>query len=137
MGPTRTSQAPQLTGIRRVVANLPPGYFALVMGTGIISVGLNDTGFTLASNVLLVIAVMSYIALWGLLLWRAISFPQRIIADLRNPNIAFAFFTIAAGTDVLAVRLFQTPLAAVAIGLVTSLRQPGLYSATCCPGRCS
>ncbi len=42
------------------MAGLSPGYFALVMATGIVSVGLNDVGLTAPSRALLWAAAASY-----------------------------------------------------------------------------
>lgn len=112
------------SALQHAVAHLPPGYFALVMGTGIVSVGLHDAGFDLLSGILLWIAMVSYLVLWVLYIWRTVAFRRNVLADLRDPEIAFAFFTIVAGTDVLGVRLAQqgmmwmaTPLFLLAAGL--------------------
>lgn len=74
---------------RDVLANLSPGYFALTMGTGIVSIGLHDVGWDLLSGILLVIAVPSYAVLWMLYIWRAIILGSRMRAELRRPEMAF------------------------------------------------
>lgn len=104
--------------VHRAVARLPPGYFALVMGTGIVSIGLYDAGFFVLSDALMWIAVGAYILLWILYLWRAIAFRHEVLSDLRDPTIAFAFFTIVAGSDVLGVRLAQQGLNGIAMPLL-------------------
>ncbi|MHA3722580.1 tellurite resistance/C4-dicarboxylate transporter family protein [Leucobacter sp. HY1910] len=93
--------------VHAAVARLSPGYFALVMATGIVSIGLHDVGAQALSLALLWIAAVAYAALWVLFIWRAIAFPHHVRRDLRNPEIAFAYFTVVAGTDVLGVRLAQ------------------------------
>ncbi|WP_084626597.1 tellurite resistance/C4-dicarboxylate transporter family protein [Demequina aurantiaca] len=108
----------RLAPVKQAVAQLSPGYFALVMGTGIISVGLKDLGFDSFSGVLLTIALVAYAVLWVLFLWRAIAFRREFFADVRNPEKVFAFFTIVAATDVLAVRLFLEERPHVAMPLV-------------------
>ena len=100
------------------IESLSPGYFALVMGTGIISVGLHEVGLEAASLVLLGIAALAYVVLWVLYVWRAVAYPHAVRDDVRNPAAAFAFFTIVAATDVLAVRLVTAGLVAVAVPLV-------------------
>lgn len=100
------------------IEGLSPGYFALVMGTGIVSIGLHEVGASAASSVLLVIAALAYVVLWVLYVWRAIAYPHAVQRDLRNPETAFAYFTIVAATDVLAVRLVLVGLVAVAVPLV-------------------
>lgn len=97
---------------------LSPGYFALVMGTGIVSIGLHLNGFELPSAILLWIAAASYVVLWVLYIWRAISHRNAMLRDLRGPEMAFAYFTVVAGTNVLAVRLAQEGLFGISIPLV-------------------
>lgn len=104
--------------MRQAVAQLSPGYFALVMGTGIISVGLKYVGLDVLSATLMVIAAVSYLVLWVLFVWRAISFRAELIHDTRDPEKVFAFFTIVAGTDVLAVRLLLEGAPQLALPLV-------------------
>lgn len=96
---------------------LSPGYFALVMGTSIMSVGFHLTGFEVLSEVLLVIAVIAYVVLWVLFIARAAIFRAETMSDIRNPEKAFAYFTIVAGTDVLGVRLVYQGYAGVAVVL--------------------
>lgn len=97
---------------------LSPGYFALVMGTGIVSVGLHLVGFNMLSNALLWIAGACYVVLWVLYVWRAVVHRQEMMRDLRGPEMAFAYFTVVAGTGVLAVRLLQSGHARIAVPLV-------------------
>ena len=106
-----------MSPIRHAVAHLAPGYFAAVMGTGIVSVGLHDAGVEPLSLALMWIAVVLYAALWALYIWRAIAFRHQVVADLRDPEIAFAFFTVVAATDVLGVRLAKEGMIAVATPL--------------------
>jgi tellurite resistance protein TehA-like permease len=87
------------------VRELYPGYFALVMATGICSTALGEVGQPTASAVLLGIAVVCLAALSGALGWRLIRYPRRVLADLTAPDRAFAFFTVVAACNVLAVRV--------------------------------
>lgn len=87
------------------VHHLPPGYFALVMATGIISLGLELEGFRPASMVLLGIAALGYAVLLTLTIWRAVQFPRAMVSDVAGPKAGFAFFTFVAGTNVLGARL--------------------------------
>ena len=113
---TTAAQLPR-SAFADALARLSPGYFALVMGTGIVSMGLHLSGFEAASLALLVIAAVSYGALWVLYLWRAVRYRAEMLADLRGPEMAFAYFTVVAGTDVLAVRLVQQGLIDIAMPL--------------------
>lgn len=107
-----------LSDVKSAIERLSPGYFALVMGTGIVSIGLQSVGFEALSLVLLAIACVSYVVLWVLYLWRAFAYREAMLRDLRGPEMAFAYFTVVAGTDVLAVRLMQAGQLGVAILLM-------------------
>jgi hypothetical protein len=68
------------------VRTLHPGYFALVMATGIVSVAMSNDGMAGFS--------MALLASCG-----------DLLADLRDPQRAFALFTFVAATDVPGTRL--------------------------------
>ncbi|MGH8889117.1 MAG: tellurite resistance/C4-dicarboxylate transporter family protein [Acidothermaceae bacterium] len=87
------------------VSALHPGYFALVMGTGIVSIGMHNHGRYGISVALLWIAIVSYLVLIALHLWRLVSFRPQLAADFTDPRRGFGFFTFVAGTDVLGTRL--------------------------------
>lgn len=91
--------------IREIIATLHPGSFAFVMATGIVSIGMNQQGFVLASRILLGIGLVAWVLLLLALTLRCLFYRDRVIADLHDPVVAFGFFTVVAGTDVLAVRL--------------------------------
>ncbi|WP_193598397.1 tellurite resistance/C4-dicarboxylate transporter family protein [Microbacterium sp. YJN-G] len=103
--------------VRESIAQLAPGYFAAVMGTGIVSIGLHDVGVEPLSIAMMWIAAVLYLVLWVMYVWRAIAYPHQVVADLRNPEIAFAFFTVVAATDVLGVRLAKEGLIGIAAPL--------------------
>ncbi|NAZ17337.1 tellurite resistance/C4-dicarboxylate transporter family protein [Glutamicibacter soli] len=113
-----TRHRPRTPGAGGALEHLAPGYFALVMGTGIVSIGLHEVGARVPSLVLLVIAAASYAVLWVLYIWRAAACRTAMLHDLRSPEAAFAYFTVVAGTDVLAVRLAAEGLLRVAAPLV-------------------
>lgn len=91
--------------VRLAVEGLTPGYFALVMASGIISVGTKLEGFELLSTSLLVVSACSFAVLLCLTLWRFIAYRSAIKDDFLNPRRAFGFFTFVAGANVLGVRL--------------------------------
>lgn len=113
-----TEQQHTPTRFSHALEHLSPGYFALVMGTGIISIGLHEIGLEAISLALLAIAACAYVTLWVLFVWRAITHRAAMLHDLRAPEIAFAYFTVVAGTNVLAVRLLLLDLSAFALPLV-------------------
>ena len=91
--------------VRQTVAELPPGSFAFVMATGIVSIGMAQQGFTTVSRALLVLGLVAWVLLLAALTVRCLRYRDRVVADLHDPVVAFGFFTVVAGTDVLAVRL--------------------------------
>lgn len=92
------------SGLVEAVRTLPPSYFAFVMATGIISVGLDGVGLAAASAVLMWVAVAGFVVLLALSLWRMVAFGREFVADLTSPRSAFGFFTFVAGVNVLAAR---------------------------------
>jgi len=85
----------------RAAADLFPGYFALVMATGIISIACFLLGMKTIALVLLVINVIAYIVLCVLLLMRLIFFFSRVKTDMNDHVRGPGFFTVVAGTCVL------------------------------------
>ncbi|MEJ7723690.1 MAG: tellurite resistance/C4-dicarboxylate transporter family protein [Ilumatobacteraceae bacterium] len=84
------------------IATLFPGYFALVMATGIVAVGADQQGVGWLAAALYVVTVIAYGVLAGLLGARVVRYPRRFLADLTNHMRGFAFLTVVAGTNVLA-----------------------------------
>jgi len=91
--------------VRDAVRSLNPGYFALVMATGIVSVGMVAHGQRAVSVLLLWLAGIGYAVLVVLSGWRLASFHPDIAADFTDPARGFGFLTFVAGTDVLGTRL--------------------------------
>ena len=87
------------------VRRLAPGYFALVMATGVISIGLRLEDFMLLSDVLLVVGSASYVVLIVLTIWRIAAFRAAVAKDITDPASAFGFFTFVAATNVIGARL--------------------------------
>jgi tellurite resistance protein TehA-like permease len=109
-------------------ARLFPGYFALVMATGIISNTLWLEGFRGASNALLAVNVVAYPWLVLLTGARIVRHPRAIWSDLTNPRLVFAFFTLVAASDVLGlgVNLRGYPGLAIALWLTALVVWVGL-----------
>ncbi|GEL18070.1 tellurite resistance/C4-dicarboxylate transporter family protein [Pseudonocardia asaccharolytica] len=104
--------------LRAAVATLDPGYFALVMATGIVSVGVGNLGLGTLSAILMWLAVACYAVLVVLSCWRWIAFRANVLADFSDPRRGFGFFTFVAGTDVLGARLLADGHHGVALGLL-------------------
>jgi tellurite resistance protein TehA-like permease len=89
----------------RASADLFPGYFALVMATGIISIACFFLDMRTIAVALLVINVIAYVVLLVLLLVRLFFFFPRIKADINDHVCGPGFFTVVAGTCVLGSQL--------------------------------
>ena len=100
---------------RNGVAGLYPGYFALVMATGIIANAMYFKGEHRLSDGLTALNVAAYAVLMAMTLARLICFPRAVWRDLTEPKLVFAFFTLVAATDVLGVGLALRGFAMVAL----------------------
>lgn len=99
------SKSDQRNAVLRAARDLFPGYFALVMATGIISIACYLLEMRTLALALLVINVVAYIVLWSLLLLRLVFFFSRVKADINDHVRGPGFFTIVAGTSVLGSEL--------------------------------
>lgn len=100
-----------------------PGYFAAVMATGILSTALHLYHQAAWSDGLMAVAILAYLGLAYVYGRRAVRAPQDMWQDLKDPSRAFGFFTIVAGSNVLAVRVLLADWmgAAVVLGAVALL----------------
>lgn len=80
--------------------DLFPGYFAMVMATGALSIGANLLGLRAISVPLLAVNVLAFVTLWTLTIVRLTLFFPRIVADLKDHARGPGFFTLVAGTCV-------------------------------------
>jgi tellurite resistance protein TehA-like permease len=101
-------------GVGRIIDAIPPASGAVVMGTGIVSIGLSLDGRETLSRILLVIAGLAWIALASLLASRVLGDRERVRNEARSP----AALAGVAGTAVLGTRL-------------TLLSYPGSTFASC------
>ena len=92
---------PPAHALERLLAATPPASGAVVMGTGIVSIGLSLDGQETISRVLLILAAVIWAALAVLLPARAARDRARFRADVRT----LAALTSVAGTAVLGTRL--------------------------------
>ena len=109
--------------VRRAIATLDPGYFAWVMATGIVSVGTDLLGEHLLSQVVLGVTVAAFVGLTLAYAARLVFFAPFVRQSAADPTTAMAYFTVVAGTDVLAVRLVMAahPLVAFALGTAAAV----------------
>src|SRR5688572_31139641 len=95
----------QRNALLQAAADLFPGYFALVMATGIISIAAHLLEMRTVALALVAINVIAYVVLWLLLVLRLILFFSRIRADIGDHVRGPGFFTVVAGTCVLGSQL--------------------------------
>lgn len=116
-----TESALTRAGVAEQIANLFPGYFALVMATGIVSVASFLLEMTFVAWALLAVNVAAYVVLWALFLARIWKYWPRVRADLISHARGPGFFTVVAGTCVLGSQFFvvagNQPAAAALFGL--------------------
>jgi len=89
----------------QAVENLFPGYFSLVMATGIVSVAIYQLEMRTIARTLLVINIVAYVVLWSLTLLRLARFFRRALSDLTCHVRGPGFFTLVAGTCVFGAQL--------------------------------
>ena len=101
---TNPNPTPQHVAPERVnpLAALFPGYFALVMATGIIAIGAKQQKIDWLANSLYVVAAGAFAVLVVLFVARLALYTKRLVADLTSHAKGFSFLTIVAGTNVLA-----------------------------------
>jgi tellurite resistance protein TehA-like permease len=87
------------------IASFPAIYFSMVMATGIVSIAVHLAGIPIIGSVLLWLNVGLYCVFWALLIGRTTMAPGSLVQDLTNFRVAPGFFTVVAGTSVLARQL--------------------------------
>lgn len=97
-GPAITTTSPRSSPIE----TLFPGYFALVMATGIIAVAADQQELGWLAQALHASATFGYAILAVMLVLRIFLYPRAFLADLETHTRGFAFLTIVAATNVLA-----------------------------------
>ena len=87
--------------MREAIRTLYPGYFALVMATGIVSIAASFEGLRAIAWTLFALNNGFYLVLWALTLARLALYPAALGADLTSHGSSPAFLTLVAGTCVL------------------------------------
>jgi tellurite resistance protein TehA-like permease len=98
--------------------SLGPGWFALVMATGIVSTAAARQGLAWISLATLAIAAVAYLLLAVLTLVRLWRWPTQIRAELTSPGQSFGYFAVVAGSAVLGERLYEQHIEPVALALL-------------------
>ncbi|HUH40016.1 MAG TPA: tellurite resistance/C4-dicarboxylate transporter family protein, partial [Castellaniella sp.] len=84
------------------LATLAPGYFGLVMATGIISLAAHMMGRPLVAIGLFHLNILQYLVLFALYVWRALRHPRLFFGDMMDHLKGPGYFTLVAGSGVLA-----------------------------------
>ncbi len=87
--------------VTAAVRSLFPGYFAMVMATGIVAIAASQQDLRLLAEALYVVAAVAYVVLAILLGWRLVLAPRLVVADITSHAKGFAFLTTVAATNVL------------------------------------
>lgn len=100
------------------IATFFPGYFALVMATGIVSLGAHFLGHEYLAQALFLLNVVAYAVLWAITAIRFVCYRAQLIYDLTHHARGVTFLTEVAGTCVLGTQFaVLTPFMSVAIVL--------------------
>ncbi len=91
--------------LRRQSRNLFPGYFAMVMATGALSLSCWYLGLPVAAEVLIYFNILIYIILLVLNVLRLTLNTDEFLEDIGNHSKGPGFFTLIAGTEVLGSQL--------------------------------
>jgi tellurite resistance protein TehA-like permease len=91
------------------LATLFPGYFSLVMATGIVSIACLQIGWGTVAWALFALNLVAYATLWLLTLARLLWWPRRLLADLVDHQRGPGFFTTVAATAVLGSQVVLLP----------------------------
>lgn len=89
---------------RHAVQSLPPASFALVMATGIVSIGAHLTGLLQISEALFWLNILCFALLLVLFALRLILYFPTFLADLSSHSQGAGFLTLAAGSGVLGIQ---------------------------------
>lgn len=100
---------------RFTLQSLHPGNFAMVMASGIISIGFNALRFDLLADVLYVFALCAWLMLLALNAARVVRQTRAVRMDLLNPRMVFSYFTLVAATDIVGTLLLERGHPALAL----------------------
>lgn len=94
---------------------LHPGNFAMVMASGIISIGFSTLHYDRLAQALYVFAIAAWLILMTLSAIRVVLFLPAVRDDLLNPRMVFSYFTLVAATDVVGLLLHERGSAELAL----------------------
>lgn len=95
--------------------DLYPGYFAMTMATGIVSIAFDLKGYPLLSDILLIITIITWFVMTFIYTWRLAAFPKAVIENLINPKTTFIFYTFVAATNICGLLMYQHGFPTIAV----------------------
>jgi tellurite resistance protein TehA-like permease len=105
------------------VENLSPAYFALVMATGIVSIGARDFGLYVLATGLFAFNLAAYVVVACLTALRLFRYPRLLFADMTDHRAGPGVFTAVAGSCILGTQflLMARSLATATVFLVLGI----------------
>ncbi len=97
-------RAPVAVSLRRTAESLPPGSFALVMATGIVSLAASSAGWQGIASALFQLNKAAYAALACLVVLRVAWYWPGVLRDMADHARGAGFFTMVAGTCLLGMQ---------------------------------
>ena len=94
-----------MSGVPEAVRGFFPGYFALVMATGIVSLAAHVCGWEPIATTLLWINLAAYVVIWAINLARLVLYPRAMQGDLVQHARGAGFLSAVAATSVLGSQL--------------------------------
>jgi len=102
---TETARPRQNWAPLHQIGSFPPVYFSMVMATGIVSMAAHLAGIPIVGSLLMWLNVALYCVFWALLIGRVAVDSGSLLQDLTSFRVAPGYFTLVAGTSVLARQL--------------------------------
>jgi tellurite resistance protein TehA-like permease len=103
------------------VEYLSPAYFALVMATGIVSIGASDFALPYLATGLFAFNLAAYVVLASLTIWRSIRYPKALLADMTDHRRGPGFFTAIAASCILGTQFLLMARSLTAASLLLAL----------------
>jgi len=103
--PLAGDRARRMTRAWMDLSGLSPASFAMIMATGILSIGLHQRGLVLLARALFGLNVLAWTVLWILTILRLLRHTRHFVEDLIDHLRGPGFFTAVAATAVLGCQL--------------------------------
>ena len=105
IAPLAGDRARRMTRAWMDLSKLSPASFAMIMATGILSIGLHQRGLVWLARALFGLNVLAWVVLWILTILRLLRHTRHFVEDLMDHLRGPGFFTAVAATAVLGCQL--------------------------------